>query len=311
MTSWKTTLPCSRAEAEAIPFADEAFADLADPPTLLADEPDPARPDDWTLTAYTASEPDAGLLARLIALAPSRRAPPVVEALADADWVTMSQTGLTPVRAGRFVVHTAAHAAARRPGDLALAIEAGLAFGTGQHLTTHGCLAALDRLARTRDFTAVLDIGTGTGVLAMAAAKRWRRARVVASDIDPVSVAVARGNVRANALRGGRGAGRIELVAAAGLRHPRLRGRYGLVIANILAGPLIAMAPQIAAAVAPGGVLVLAGLLDTQARRVAAAYTARGLGLLPQHRGGEWPTLVLRQPVTAATRGTTAHRRGW
>ena len=312
MTAWKVTLPCSRAEAEAIAFADDAFADLADPPTLLTDEPDPARPDDWRLHAYLAAEPDAALLARIAALAPSRRAPPVAEPLADTDWVTLSQAGLAPVRAGRFLVHTPEHRAARRPGDLALEIPAGLAFGTGQHMTTYGCLSALDALAKHRRFATVLDLGTGTGVLAFAAARRWPRARVIASDIDPVSVAVARANARRNALRPGRGRGRVELVTAIGMRHPRLLARapYDLILANILAAPLVALAGDIAAALAPGGVVVLAGLLDSQVRRVSRAYAARGLVAQAQHPRGEWPTLVLRKPVRVARHGTTGSRAG-
>lgn len=312
MTAWKVTLPCSRAEAEAIALADDVFADMAEPPTLLTDEPDPARPDDWLLHAYLAAAPDAALLARIAALAPSRRAPPVAAPLPEEDWVTLSQAGLAPVRAGRFFVHTPEHRAGRRAGDLALEIPAGLAFGTGQHMTTHGCLAALDRLARRRRFADILDLGTGTGVLAFAAGRRWRQARIIASDIDPVSVAVARGNARRNALRPGRGRGRVELVTAIGMRHPRLlaRGPYDLILANILAAPLVALAGDIAAALAPGGVVVLAGLLDSQSRRVLRAYAARGLVVQAQHPMGEWPTLVLRSPVRAAKHGTAGSRAG-
>ena len=290
---WRVRLPATRAEAEAIPFAD-AFADRDEPPTLLTDEPDPARPDDWTLDAYFTAEPGPADIARLNALVPG--APPgsaVVERLADTDWVTLSQSGFLPVRAGRFVVHTAAHAAAVRASDIGIAIEAGLAFGTGQHFTTHGCLAALDALAATHRFARAADLGTGTGVLALAIARRWPGATVVASDIDPVAVGVARANIAANGIRLGRRRGAIDLVTAPGAAHPRLRGPFDLITANILAGPLIAMAAPVAAALGPGGVLVLAGLLTTQARRVAAAYTARGLRVIDRFDHGEWPTLVL------------------
>ncbi len=298
MSSWRVRLACTRAEAEAVPFAD--WPD-DDPPTLLTDEPDPAQPDTWTLDGYFAREPDAADLAALRALAPSA-APgsAVVERLPDVDWVSLSQAGFAPVRAGRFLVHTAAHAEAVRPGDLGLRIEAGLAFGTGQHATTHGCLAALDMLARypgrfgrgRGSFRRIADLGTGTGVLALAAAKRWPRARVVAADIDPVAVAVARANLRVNAVRPARGRGAVELHVAAGAAHRALRGPFDLIVANILAQPLIALAADVTARLTPGGVVVLAGLLDTQARRVAAAYTGRGCRLV--HRSpGEWPTLVL------------------
>ena len=288
-------MPCTRAEAEAVPFADP-FVDRDDPPTLLTDEPDPAAPDAWILDAYFAAEPTAIDLAALHALVPSA-APgsAVVERLPDADWVTLSQAGFAPVRAGRFVVHTAAHAAAVRPSDVGIAIEAGLAFGTGQHFTTHGCLAALDRLSKTHRFRRIADLGTGTGVLALAAARRWPRARVVASDIDPVAVAVARANIRANGVRLGRGFGAIDRVVAAGAHHPRLRGPFDLITANILAGPLITIAAEVSTALAPGGTLVLAGLLTTQARRVAAAYANRGCRLVTATGFGEWPTLVLRK----------------
>ena len=292
-TTWRVRLPATRAEAEALPFANP-WPDAAEPPTLLTDEPDPARPDDWTLDAYFSAPPTAADIAELHRLVPS--APPGcadVAPLADADWVTLSQSGFAPVRAGRFVVHAAAHAAAVRPGDIGLAIEAGLAFGTGQHFTTRGCLVALDALARRHRFRRIADLGTGTGVLALAAVRRWPTARVVAADIDPVAVSVARANLRANGVRTGRGPGAIDLVVAAGASHRRLRGPFDLIAANILAAPLIAMAAPVAAALAPGGVLVLAGLLTSQARRVAAAYTARGCRLIARTDHGEWPTLVL------------------
>ena len=294
--TWRVRLPATRAEAEAIPFADDVFPDAADPPTLLVDEPDPGAPDAWTLDAWFAGVPTADDLARLHTLVSSAAAgSAVVERVPDADWVTLSQAGFDPVRAGRFVVHTAVHAAAVRASDIGIVIEAGLAFGTGQHFTTRGCLAALDGLARRRRFARIADLGTGTGVLALAAARRWPQARVVAADIDPVAVAVASANVRANGVRRSRRRGTIDLIVAAGAHHRCLRGPFDLVTANILAGPLIAMAGPVAATLAPGGVLVLAGLLTTQATRVAAAYTARGCRVIGRTDHGEWPTLVLQR----------------
>lgn len=293
--TWRVRLPCTRAEAETIPFVDD---DTPDPPTLLTDEPDPARPDDWVLDAYFTYEPDAAAVARVEALAPSAAAgSAVVERLGDADWVTLSQAGLEPVRAGRFLVHTRTHAGARRPGELSIRIEAGLAFGTGQHFTTRGCLAALDALGRRHRFANALDLGTGSGVLAMAIVRRWPRARVIASDIDPVATRVAGENLARNGIRRGRIRGAVELVSATGMNHPRLRQRapYRLITANILAGPLIAMAGPVARALAPGGTLILAGLLTHQAKAVAAAYTARGCRVAARHDFGEWPTLVLRK----------------
>jgi len=291
---WALTLACNRRDAEAMPEIGEVFPDLIDPPTLNVEEPDPDQPDAWVMTAYFADEPDAALVGRITALFPSASDMQVAP-LPDADWTTMSQRNLEPVRAGRFLVHTAAHRDAVRPGDIALAIEAGLAFGTGQHATTHGCLLALDRLGRRRGFRNIADLGTGTGVLALGAARRWRRATTIASDIDPVSVAVTRANLRDNDVGAGRCAGRIELVEATGMRHLRLwqRAPYDLIIANILAGPLIEISRDVAHALAPGGVLVLAGLLQSQALRVRSAYRQYGLVPIGQHRRGEWPCLVL------------------
>ena len=293
-SGWRVTLTCTRAEAEAIPFADEAFADLDTPPTLLTDEPDPARPDDWRLHAYFAEHPEPEWLARLSALAPSSGAVPVVEALPETDWVTASQAGLEPVRAGRFRVATPDYRDGRRPGEIGLLIPAGLAFGTGQHATTAGCLRALSRLAQSHRFERILDVGTGTGVLAFAAQRLWPSARIVASDIDAVAVAVARGNARVNAVRLGRGAGRLELLVADGMAGPRMSGPHDLIIANILAAPLITLAGPMTRALAAGGVVILAGLLDSQATQVGAAYRTRGLHNV-MTSGGEWPTLVLRR----------------
>ncbi|OYU15887.1 MAG: 50S ribosomal protein L11 methyltransferase [Alphaproteobacteria bacterium PA4] len=299
---WALTLACNRRDAEAMPEIGDVFPDLLDPPTLNVEEPDPDQPDAWVMTAYFSEQPAADLVDRITALFPSA-ADVVLAPLPDADWTTLSQRGLEPVRAGRFVVHTAAHADAVRIGDIGLAIEAGLAFGTGQHATTHGCLLALDRLARRRTFRRIADLGTGTGVLALAAARRWRRAASIATDIDPISIAVTAENLRDNRALAGRSPGRIELVVAAGMQHQRLAARapYDLIIANILAPPLVAISRPVSAALAPGGVLVLAGLLRSQKQRVLAAY--RKHGLVPvmdlndrppgRQRRGEWPTLVL------------------
>ncbi len=311
MSGWKYTLAATRAEAEALPDAADLFDDLPSPPTLLVDEPDPDRPDDWLLAAYFDGEPTADVLTRVEALAPSAAGRGTLEELPDDDWTTLSQRGLEPVRAGRFLVHTPAHADAVRPGDWAIDIEAGLAFGTGQHATTHGCLQALDRLAKGRRRRNILDLGTGSGVLAIAAARAWPDAAIIASDIDPVSVTVTRANLVINRVMRGRAAGHIELAVATGMANRRIaaRGPYTLVTANILAGPLVAMSREIARAVAPGGDLILAGLLDFQALRVRAAYRRHGLIPKHQHPRGEWPTLVLTRPVRPATRGTTGRRR--
>jgi len=278
--TWVAWIDCTEAEA--------AAAELPGV-TLAAHEKDDGG---WRLEAYDLARPEPWVLDALRTFAPSSPHAPQVGKIADRDWVKYSQAALTPVSAGRYVVHTGSYASTVRPGRIGIRIEAGRAFGTGHHATTAGCLEAIDRAAkRGKRVRRAIDLGTGTGVLALATAKRWRRAEVVASDNDAVAVAVARGNVRQNAVRSGRQRGMIELHVADGLRHPRLRGHYDLVVANILARPLRQMAPMIARAVAPSGRLVLAGLLERQQRRVWAAYRNRGLVTARYPRHVAWPIL--------------------
>lgn len=297
--SWRVTLPCTKAEAEALKDDIAAFATLDSPPVLMTSEPDPARPDEWRLDAYFEAKPSKADLALLSSLVPSAKGlKPAVAQLGDADWVTLSQAGLEPIRAGRFFVHTPTHRDEVPSDTVAFEIDAGRAFGTGHHETTTGCLIALDRLkASGAVFANIADIGTGTGLLAFAALRLWPAARAIASDIDPISIEVTGENAAINHIPLGQGPGQVALAIAAGLDHRRLAARapYDLVIANILAGPLIELAPDIAAALAPGGRLILAGLLDHQAARVGAAYRRRGLALLGQVNRGEWPALVLRK----------------
>jgi ribosomal protein L11 methyltransferase len=285
--SWRVTIPCNRAEGEAVGEMEEPFGDYPNPPVIVADEPDEHRPDDWRLHAYFEEAPTAAELAVLAGLASGE---PVVEELADEDWVTRSQAGLEPIEAGRFFVRTPTHAP--REGAINFLIDAGLAFGTGHHHTTRGCLEVLDRM--DGDFANVADIGTGTGLLAFAALARWPGARAIATDIDPVSIDVTRDNALLNGVPLGEGAGELALAVADGMDHPALaqRGPFDLLIANILAGPLIELAPAFAAATAPGGTLLLSGLLDTQAEAVAAAYQAEGCRLV-DGGSGEWRVLVL------------------
>ncbi|MBV8685807.1 MAG: 50S ribosomal protein L11 methyltransferase [Alphaproteobacteria bacterium] len=298
-SSWKVTLPCTRAEAEALKEDASPLALLDFPPVLMTSEADAASPEAWRLDAYFAEPPTDEMLAMLRALAPSAGdAPPAVEKVEDRDWVTLSQQGLEPIRAGRFFVHTPQHRDAAPAGAVALEIDAGRAFGTGQHETTSGCLVALSRLKGQGLAVAnLLDLGTGTGLLAFAALKLWPAAQAIASDIDPVAIEVAQENAAVNGVRLGRARGQAELAVAAGMDHPRLKARapYDLVIANILAGPLVALAPSVAAAIAPGGRLLLAGLLDHQADTVAAAYRRHGMMLAGRIDHGEWPTLIMRK----------------
>ncbi|MFL6729758.1 MAG: 50S ribosomal protein L11 methyltransferase [Sphingomicrobium sp.] len=289
--SWRVTIPCTRAQAESLAGAVDPFSGASEPPVMVADEPDPAKPDAWVIHAYFDHEPDADELKLLSKLGAGQ---PHTERLGEADWVTMSQAGLQPIRAGRFYVHTPMYRA-RPPGLIAFEIDASLAFGTGQHATTSGCLAALDDLEREgARFANVADIGTGTGLLAFAALALWPEAKCVATDIDSQAINVARENAAINQVTLGHGAGELLLAVADGMHSPMLSARspFDLIIANILAGPLIELAPDFAKALASGGTIMLAGLLDTQADAVIAAYEAVGVKLTDRG-SGEWPVLVL------------------
>jgi ribosomal protein L11 methyltransferase len=264
------------------------------PPVLVADEPDEAKPDDWLIHAYFEHEPTSEELYLLASLGEGR---PRVQQLGEADWVTMSQAGLQPIRAGRFTVHTPCYAP--DADRVNFEIDASLAFGTGQHATTSGCLAALDRLESAgKSFANVADIGTGTGLLAFAALALWPEARCIATDIDPIAIDVARDNAAINGVKLGHGAGELLLGVADGMDSPLLTARapFDLIVANILAGPLIELAPDFAKALAPGGTVVLAGLLGSQADGVIAAYEKQGMAVAD--RGfGEWPVLVCERPA--------------
>ncbi len=229
---WKAWVALTKLEA-----ADAAAAlelDGSAQAVLIVEEP---FADGAVVEALYTDQPDAGYLSRIAGRTVT------VAPLPDQDWIRLSQEGLPPVRAGRFFVYGAHDAGTVPKGVIAMKIEAGLAFGTGHHETTALCLAALSELARRRRYRKVLDLGCGTGLLAIGAAKLWKRP-VLASDIDPVAVAVTRENARAN------GAGPlVRAVTADGLTHPILAGAapYDLVIANILAGPLTRLAPAFCA----------------------------------------------------------------
>ena len=287
-------LHCTRAEAEALPESEDLFPFSSAPPVIVADEPDPNVPDDWRLYAYFTEQPTTQELILLRRLAAGSE--PSLTHLGEDDWVTISQAGLEPIRAGRFFVHTPTHREQVPHGTTAFEIDAGLAFGTGQHDTTAGCLGALDALAGDgQSFANIADIGTGTGLLAFAALSLWPQAKGIATDIDPISIDVSRDNAAINGVRIGHGPGEVLLAVADGMNHPMLTARapFDLLIANILAGPLIDLAPAFSASVSPGATLVLAGLLDTQADAVIAAYTAQGMQVI-ERGNGEWCVLVLK-----------------
>ena len=243
----------------------------------------------WEVGAYFEDSPDQVILAVLAAAFGA--ADFAVSELPEVDWVAKVRRELHPVEAGRFFVF-GSHDAHRVPGGrVALQIEATVAFGTGHHGTTLGCLRAFDRLCAEGYAPArVADIGCGTAVLAMAAAAVLPGAEVIASDIDAVAVDVARANVAINRLRG-----RINCVEAAGFDHPALEGQFDLIFANILKGPLIDLAPAMAAHTTPGGLVILSGLLVVQAEAILAAYADASFKPQAREDLGEWSALVLRR----------------
>lgn len=280
--SWKVTLPCTRAEAEAIDVGEATLDAVLMTSEAVADDAE-----QWQLDAYFDHEPDADELAALRALVAGDAAP-AVERLPDEDWVTLSQAGLEPIAEGRFVVHTPAFPTPAPPGGRAFVIDAGQAFGTGHHETTAGCLAMLDALA-DRQVRAAIDVGTGTGLLAFAVRAIWPEARIVATDIDPRAIEVTRENAAINDIGG------LELVVADGALDDAVTAGapYDLVIANILAGPLVSMAPELAAIADARATIVLAGLLETQRAEVVAAFEASGCTLAEADRRGDWTILRL------------------
>lgn len=273
-----------------------ALQDLLEPPpdalSVFEDkgaEDEPARL--WRIEAYFSEprEPDA-LEAELHTLL-GEPAPRFQSAdIPDLNWVALSQAALPPVRASRFTVH-GSHDKSRVPqGPNAILIEAGEAFGTAHHATTFGCLVALDQLSTARRFRNILDLGCGSGVLAIAAARAWPHAVLHGVDIDPQSVTVARENAAVNHV-----AGRIAFVTGPGVSSPAIRSAapFDLIVANILAGPLITLAPDLRRVAVPGAVVVLSGLLTREAARVLAAYRAHGFALSAHRRYDGWSTLTL------------------
>jgi ribosomal protein L11 methyltransferase len=274
------------AEAAAAAFEDE---------TTTADW----RPGRWIVEAYFGVAPDEDGLRDLIACVAdedtARSA--VFDKIAMQDWVANSLAGLHAVRAGRFLLHGSHDRAAAGINDIGIEIEAALAFGTGHHGSTRGCLLMLDALAKRRTPRTILDVGTGSGILAIAAAKRFRRS-IRAGDIDPVAIAAARANARQNGV-----ADHIHYVVAPGLQHTELQahGPYDLVFANILAKPLRRLAPAIKSVLAPGGEVILSGLLACDVAGVLSAYRSQGLALTARLDLDGWATLLVSRGVPQKT----------
>ncbi len=274
---------------------DETRWDAATP--ISGQEIDEAA-DIWALESWCEKRPSAALKKAMAALFDAPAPQVNAQKLPDTDWLLESQKGTPPIRSARFYVHTPDHPPSADPALTSFCIPAAQAFGTGQHATTAGCLAMLDEM-QTAGITArnVIDVGTGTGLLAFAAGKLWPRARLTASDIDPVCAPAVAGNMELNGIAGGTGPGQLHMVIADGLADPALIGRapYNLIIANILAAPLIAMAQDFASVLAPRGSVVLAGLLNTQAQDVTQAYFRAGMLLQRELVNGDWTILWLRK----------------
>ncbi len=269
----------------------ESFDPAETAAAAFEDEGDPARVKPWTVEIYFGRPPDEAVIRTLVeAVAGAEAAGRLVFGrVAEQDWVAASLEGLGAVRAGRFLIHGAHDRARVRSNDVALEIEAALAFGTGHHGTTRGCLLLLDGILKRRRPARVLDVGTGTGVLAIAAA-RALRTRVAAGDIDAVAVEAATANARLNGA-----APRVRPVTARGLGAPSLRAGapYDLIFANILAKPLRLLAPSIRRVAARGGDLVLSGLLGPDVPGILSSYAAQDFVLRRRVDIEGWATLLM------------------
>ncbi len=277
--------------------AADIVVDVFDPAETASaafeDEASQHDPKPWIVEIYVGAGVDEAQVRALLAdiVGVDLAATIVTERIARQDWVARSLAGLAPVRAGRFLVHGGHDRTDVRSNDVALEIEAALAFGTGHHGTTRGCLLALDSVLKQRRPRRVLDLGTGTGVLAMAAAKVLHRT-IACSDLDATAVTAARGNALMNGLGPW-----VRPVRAAGLQHPILRdlAPYDLVLANILAKPLRSLAPSVAAHAARGADLILSGLLPRDVPGILSSYAAQGFALRSRGDLEGWATLSLRK----------------
>lgn len=250
--------------------------------------------DIWEASVYMMAEDEADVRSR-VEDALAQAFPDAVlsrEVIPDVDWVVKSLEGLKPVRAGRFLVHGSHDRDKVRTGDIAIEIDAGQAFGTGHHGTTAGCLEVIDRVVRARKVRNALDLGTGSGVLAIAV-RKLKNIPVLATDIDPIAVHVAAENVRRNGIASG-----IRTVTAPGFHSTAFseNGPFDLIIANILARPLIKMAPQLVANLAPGGSVILSGILASQRWKVLSAYNGAKLRHVRTIWRNGWVTIHLDRP---------------
>jgi len=301
--SWKLVAHAPKPAVQRALAAHEALQDWDEEIVLTGSEIAENRPDDWVLEAYLPNRPGDADRAAVAGLFGDGAPELTAEELPETDWVVATQLSVAPIRAGRFHVHTPDHPADHSPGTIDFTIPAAQAFGTGQHATTAGCLTMLDGMRRQGVVVRNgADIGTGTGLLAFAASALWPGARMIASDIDPVCESVVAENARLNTVQLGTGRGQVAMVTAEGADHTLIQRRapYDLIMANILAGPLIGLAGDFADLAAPRCNLLLAGLLETQEPAVRAAYRTAGFRLAARLVNGDWSILWLRKRSLAA-----------
>ncbi|MDE3060167.1 MAG: 50S ribosomal protein L11 methyltransferase [Pseudomonadota bacterium] len=285
---WKVsfTLP-----SQAVEMAENAFDDSALAVSAFEADGDKHL---WTFELLQSAMPDmTEIQRRLLVLSMLHEFPtpsPVVQRVEAQDWVKQVARSFPPMAIGRFYVH-GSHVTRAPAASLPIQVDAGAAFGSGEHGTTHGCLEAIDWLGKRRRFRCVLDMGCGSGILAIAAAKLFRT-EVLAADVDPIAVRVAAENTRIN-----REQGRVTCIASDGYASDTIRRRapFDLILSNILARPLIAFAPDLARSLAPHGFAVLSGLLVSQEAQVLSAHLMQGLKLVKRFPHEEWSTLVLKR----------------
>ena len=296
-TTWKLSAFAPKPVVQAALLVHDLIDDWNPELVIAGREVAEDRPDDWVLEGWYPRKPGKAEKAALSGLFEGKAPAIIVEELPPADWVTLSQHNAPPIRAGRFHVHTPDYPADADAIDFV--IPASQAFGTGQHRTTAGCLELLGAIKASGAVARhIADIGTGTGLLGFAALELWPRAKVTLTDIDPVCVSVVEENAALNAIALGPRAGEAIMVVADGMSDPliRLRGPYDLLIANILAGPLISLARAFGKAVRPGGHLLLAGLLaGEQEAAVTRAMRLAGFRVAARLQRGDWAILWLRK----------------
>ena len=296
-TTWKLSAFAPKAVVQGALLAHDTIDDWDYELVIAGREVAEDRPDDWVLEGWYPRKPSKAEKAALAGLFAGKAPKITIEELPPEDWVTLSQHNAPPIRAGRFHVHTPDYPA--DPELIDFVIPASQAFGTGQHKTTAGCLEMLGTIkASGAAVRNIADIGTGTGLLGFAALALWPHALCTLTDIDPVCVPVVEENAALNGITIGPRAGEAVMVVADGMDDPLIavRGPYDLLIANILAGPLVSLAPDFARAVSPGGHLLLAGLLaGEQEAAVLSAMRLAGFRSVAKLQRGDWAILWLRR----------------